>query len=290
MKLSNVLEKSGYDVEGKTRVVSDAGSNRKKRRTDSVGDGSQSQKNKKKRWEQASEGWDERLLKSTSFSRELAESFKMLRSQILYPGEGKTAPKTIMITSAAPGEGKSFIAANLAITLAHGLDQHSLLVGCDLRRPSLAALLGVNPAPGLADYLQNSMELSEVIRHTSVKKLSLLPSGKPPANPAELLSSVKMGLLVEELSNRYEDRLVIFDSPPLHMASESSVLIQHVDAVVMAVRYGVSGKNSVKKAVEHIGKDKLIGVLFNGHRSNPIEDFVFRKEQDGYYSYYGSEE
>ena len=139
VKLSDVLEKSGYDVEGKTQVVSHSKSNIPPQQTDNEINAS---RDRKKKLEQSSEGWDERLLKATSFSRELAESFKMLRGKILYPGEGKDSPKTIMVASASPAEGKSFISANLAISLAHGLDQHSLLVGCDLRRPTLAKLFG----------------------------------------------------------------------------------------------------------------------------------------------------
>lgn len=284
VKLSDVLEKSGYDVQGKTKIVSDSTFSS---RSNGKQDEQEDSRNRKKRWEQASEGWDERLLKVTSFSRELAESFKMLRGKILFPGEGKTSPKTIMVTSASPCEGKSFIAANLAISLAHGLDQHSLLVGCDLRKPSLAKLFGVESSPGLVDYLQGAQGIPDLIRHTSVKKLSLLTSGISPANPSELLSSTRMNALVQELSERYEDRFVIFDSPPIQMASEAIVLAQAVDAVVLVVRYGLSGKNIVKTVVEKIGKEKIIGVVFNGYRSNVLHDAIFKEEREGYYAYYG---
>ena len=87
--------------------------------------------------------WDERLSKVTSFSNKVAESFRVLRSKILLPQDGRPAPKTIMVTSALPREGKSFVTANLGIALAQGVDQHALLVDCDLRSPSLAQLFGI---------------------------------------------------------------------------------------------------------------------------------------------------
>ena len=156
--------------------------------------------------------------------------FKALRSRILHPLDGDTAPKTIMVTSAVPKEGKSFITANLGISLAHGMDQHSLLVDCDLRKPVLAKMFGLDNRVGLVDYLRDDVPLSELIVKTPVKTLSVLTSGKSPANPAELLGSTRMSALVDELSGRYDDRVIIFDTPPMLVAAESSVLAGQVDA------------------------------------------------------------
>ena len=282
VKLSDVLEKSGYNVEGKTEVSSHGKSTLQNQQIDTK----QHSTDQRKKLEQASEMWDERLLKATTFSKELAESFKMLRGKILYPGEGKSPPKTIMVASASPKEGKSFIAANLAISLARSLDQYSLLVGCDLRLPSLSSLFGVPQSPGLVDYLQHTAEIQDLIRRTSVKKLSLLPSGLIPVNPSELLSSTKMNELVKELSTRYDDRLVIFDSPPVQIASEAAVLAQAVDAIVLVVRYGTSGKSVVKEVVNQLGKDKIIGVVFNDYHGNPLQKAVFKEEREGFSAYY----
>ena len=281
VKLSDVLEKSGYDVEGKIEATSPVESTLSSQQVDN-----KQQTNHVKQLDRASERWDERFVKATNFSKELAESFKMLRGKILYPGEGKTSPKTLMIASASPNEGRSFIAANLALSLARALDQYSLLVGCDLRRPSLSTLFGFPEAPGLADYLQNRAEIQDLIRRTSVKKLSVLPSGIPPVNPSELLSSAKMNELVKELSTRYDDRLVIFDSSPVQIASEATVLAQAVDAIVLVVRYGASGKSSVKKVVDKLGREKIIGVVFNGYRGNPLQKAIFKEEGEEFSAYY----
>lgn len=230
--------------------------------------------------------WDERLSKVANSSNITAEKFRVLRSKILLPQDGKPAPKTIMVTSALPQEGKSFVSANLAIALAHGVDQHSLLVDCDLRVPSLARLFGISSERGLVDYLQGRGELSSLLLKTSLEKLSILASGLPPVNPAELLGSSRMHNLVDELASRYPDRYVIFDSPPFEVASESKVLSQAVDGVVLVVRQGVSGKTLLEKIISEIGKEKIIGIIFNGQKSNFISNRLLYKSDYHYGNYY----
>lgn len=225
--------------------------------------------------------WDERLLKVAGFSGQLSESFRVLRSRILHPSDEERQLKTILITSTAPGEGKSFVSANLGISLARGMDQYCLMVDCDLRRPTLAGLMGLANEPGLSDYLQKKCEVQDIIKKTSVDKLAILPSGNPPVNPSELLGSVRMQGLVDELSTRYEDRFIIFDSPPIQAASETSVLAKQVDGVVLVVRWGASGRAHIQRLVDDIGKEKIIGVVFNGFKSNIIESKVLN-----YYDHY----
>lgn len=226
--------------------------------------------------------WDERLVKVTTQGSREAESFRMLRSKILYPGEGKKVPRTIMVVSAAPSEGKGFVTANLGISLARGMDQHSLIVDCDLRRPSLARLFGLSNEFGVVNCLQEGRNVSELLQKTSIDKLSILGSGKSPANPAELLGSSRMEALIEELGERYEDRFVIFDCAPGQVAPESFVLAKRVDCVVVVVRYGRSNRNHVKKLVDTIGRDKIIGIVFNGLEITALEERVF-----GDYGTYG---
>lgn len=225
--------------------------------------------------------WDERLDLAVNHDQYLPEIFKTLRSRILFPGEDKPVPKTIMITSVAPMEGKSFVTANLGISLAQGMDQHSLLVSCDLRRPSLSRLFGMSGQVGLAEYLSGFDDLASLIRKTTIEKLSLLASGQPPANPAELLGSSRMKRLVEELAQRYDDRIIIFDSPPFQFAAETTILAKMVDKVILVVKEGGAPKHQVVKLVEEIGQDKLLGAVYNGHTTNIIERTLMK----GYNSY-----
>lgn len=229
--------------------------------------------------------WDERLTKVTGFSGQLSESFRVLRSRILHPSDDGKNMKTIMITSAAPGEGKSFVSANLAIALARGMDQYCLVVDCDLRRPTLAGLFGMANDPGLSDYLRARCDVPQLIKKTSVEKLSLLASGNPPVNPSELLGSGRMQGLVQQLSSRYDDRIIIFDSPPIQAASETLVLAKQVDGVVLVVRWGASGRDHAKRLVEDIGKEKIIGVVFNGYKSNIVESKILKYSDHYQYDY-----
>jgi exopolysaccharide/PEP-CTERM locus tyrosine autokinase len=227
--------------------------------------------------------WDERLFKAVNDDSYLPEVFKSLRSKILHPLDGGKVPKTIMVTSAIPKEGKSFITANLGISLAHGMDQHSLLVDCDLRKPMLAKMFGLDNRVGLTNYLRDDVPLSELIEKTPIKTLSLLVSGKPPANPAELLGSTKMSSLVEELSGRYEDRIIIFDSPPMLVAAESSILAGQVDAIILVVRQSTSGKAQIQKLIDTIGTERILGIVFNDQSINPLQKSVVK----GYGYYHG---
>jgi len=221
--------------------------------------------------------WDERIRLVMGKNTQSSESFRVLRSKILHPGNGRPSARTILIASSAPQEGKSFVAINLAIAFARGLDQYALLVDCDLRRPSVAKLLGVsgNAKYGLSEYLQGKVGIPDIMLKTSVAKLAVLPSGYPPANPAELLSSDRMAGLIDELSDRYPDRFIIFDSAPFLVASESNVLTRKVDGVVIVVRYGRSDRQRVRAMIDSIGEEKVIGVVFNGQEETYIKKKVF---------------
>lgn len=235
------------------------------------------------------ESWDERLKQVTRSSHEIAEAFRMLRAKILLPQDGRSIPRTIMVTSALPSEGKTFVTANLGVALAQGVDQHSLIVDCDLRHPTLANLFGASALHGLADYLKGEAQLPDLIQKTAEPKLSLLASGPTPGNPSELLGSARMHELVDELSLRYSDRFVIFDSPPLQVASESMILSQAVDGVILVVRHGLSGRSLIEKFISDIGKEKIIGVIFNGHKRNPISSKLVDKNHYYYGNYYNKQ-
>lgn len=230
--------------------------------------------------------WDERLVLGANFSTQVAESFRVLRARILHPHDGRAVCRTVMVTSVLPQEGKSFISANLAISLAQGVDQHALLVDCDLRLPSVSRLFGISHEQGLADYLLDKSDLAQLLRKTTLEKLTILPSGLPPPNPAELLGSKRMHDLVAELRNRYPDRFVVFDTPPHMVASEAGVLAKLIDGVVLVVRHGVSGKLSIQKTVEEIGRERIIGLIFNGHESNMISSRLLYRDETFYGDYY----
>lgn len=228
--------------------------------------------------------WDERIRISTDSSSPLAESFRRLRSKIVHP-EGDAPLRTILVTSVGPEEGKGFVCANLGVALAQGLEHHALIVDCDLRRPSMAENFGLPNEVGLVDYLRDKVSITHLIRKTGLAKLSVIPSGRPPQNPAELLDSKAMTQLIDEVKTRYDDRFIIFDSPPNIVASETMILAQKVDGVVLVVRWGRAGRQQVKDLVEMIGKEKIVGIVFNAYEENLIEKY-FKKQGYRYDSYY----
>ncbi|MHC5076800.1 MAG: polysaccharide biosynthesis tyrosine autokinase, partial [Planctomycetota bacterium] len=169
------------------------------------------------------------FLKPESFE---AEQFKMLRTNLFFPISGKS-PRSIMVTSAVPGEGKSFVAANLAISIAQGIHEHVLLIDCDIRLPSIHSKFGFDAAPGLSEYLSRGIPLSSLILKTAINKLSILPAGKSPPNPSELLTSQKMSKLLGEVTDRYSDRYIVIDTPPPKLTAETSAISRKVDGVLL---------------------------------------------------------
>lgn len=199
------------------------------------------------------------LSKEHSFA---TEQFRLLKTHLRY-GMGDPPPRSIMITSALPGEGKSFVATNLAVSFAQNIKEHVLVIDCDLRRPSVHRIFGLNDPEGLSEYLQNGKDLSEFLIKTGQNKLTLLPAGRPPGNPLELLSSEKMMALLKEVKDRYSDRFVFLDSPPPLMTADANALVGIVDTVLLVVKKNGAGRELVSDLVQNIGKDKIAGVVFN---------------------------
>jgi protein-tyrosine kinase len=215
-----------------------------------------------------------------------AEQVRKLRTYLLRRPRSEF-PKTTMVTSATSGEGKSFVAANLAIGIAHDFQSHALLVDCDLRNPTLAHLFGLKDEMGLSDYLMGERNISEFILKTEVEKLTILPGGKAQDNPTELIGSKKMETLVHEFKTRYPDRYVIFDSTPLLATSESEVLAKMVDEILIVVRAGSTPRETVKQAIASLEKKKILGFVLNDveFKSSGLSSRYFGS--DGYYYKYG---
>ncbi len=206
-----------------------------------------------------------------------AEIFKILRTNILFPKSGRP-PRTIMVTSAIPGDGKSFVAANLAISITHGIEEHVLLIDCDMRRSAIHTRFGFpDDTPGLSDYLAGKKPLASMLKKTIVDKLTILPGGQPPPNPSELLSSQAMKQFLEQAKNRYDDRYIIIDSPPPQMSAETTVLANYIDGIILVVRYGSTPKDLIKALLEKLGREKVIGVVMNGYRVPTTERYGYGK-------------
>lgn len=230
--------------------------------------------------------WDERVQLAITPSSPVTESFRKLRTVILHPMQGKP-PRTLLITSAVPSEGKGFVTANLGLSIAKTTETRCMMVDCDIRRPTLPSLFGLNPtAKGLVNYLRGETHWSEAILPTAQKGLTILPSGPPPDNPSELIDSNKMTDLIKEISG-IKNELFLFDSPPLHAAAETAVLAKMVDKILIVVRWGTSGREQVTNLIDMVGREKIIGIVFNAFEQNVLDNMFEKKGYYGYYGYYG---
>lgn len=188
----------------------------------------------------------------------IADQYRVIKRPLIANATGKGASAVahgnrIMVTSAMPGEGKSFTAINLAMSIAMELDYTVLLVDADVSRPSIMKTLGLPPGPGLLDLLTNDkIEMSDTLLRTNIDKLSLLPSGTPHPRSTELLASDAMTNLIEEMGHRYPDRIIIFDSPPLLLTTESRVLATHMGQIVMVVQAEKTLQSQVRHALTTI--------------------------------------
>jgi receptor protein-tyrosine kinase len=190
----------------------------------------------------------------------LAEQMRIVKRPLLANARGEGAEPVqranlIQVVSALPGEGKTFVAMNLAMSIAMEVDHSVLLVDADVLRPSVLARLGLDAAPGLMDVLSDpTVELADVMLRTNVPKLTLLPAGTASLRSTELLASTAMETLLDELASKYSDRIIVFDAPPLIPTTESRVLASRVGQVVMVVEADATTRAQAAQAyaaVEH---------------------------------------
>ena len=203
---------------------------------------------------------------------QIADQFRVIKRPLIANALGKGASPVangnlIMVTSALAGEGKSFTAINLALSIATELDTTVLLVDADVARPSVLRVLGLPPSPGLLDLVQDDkLEMSSVLLRTNIDKLTLLPSGTPHERATELLASDAMIKLLEDMARRYADRIIIFDSPPLLLTTESRVLAAHMGQIVMVVRAESTLQADVVHALSNIESCPVKMLILNQAR------------------------
>lgn len=186
----------------------------------------------------------------------------MLRSQLLYPFHGDP-PRTIMVSSAAPREGRTLLTTNLAISFARGLQQFVMIIDCHLANPEIHRLLQVPLRPGLTDYLEHGYTVPEIIHWTSVDKLSVIPAGRPTHRTAEILATDRMMDLMYELRERYADRYIILDTPPVQAVDDPAVLARVVEGIVFVALGGETDREIALRAMRSLPEEKIIGMVLN---------------------------
>ncbi len=213
------------------------------------------------------------------------EEYRAIKRKVLSNAFGPLAKtlrnaNIVMVTSPNPNEGKTFTAINLALSIALEQDKTVLLVDADVLRPSVMKTLGQPFENGLMEYLLGEVDdLSEVIHHTNLDTLRIIPAGKSHHLSTELLASEKMLESVGEFAHRYPDRVVIIDSPPLLGINETAILANLAGQAVVVVQEGKTSLNRVSEAVEQLNPDMAKGFVVNKAKRSS-------NEGSGYYGYY----
>lgn len=211
------------------------------------------------------------------------EAYNSLRTNVIFSLTEEEDCKIVAVTSAMQEEGKSLTAANLAIAFAEA-DKRVLLVDCDLRRPKVSRLFGLNAEVGLTNLLLDSTLRNKAVLSSDQKGLSVLLSGDIPPNPSELLGSERMKRLLNELRKDFD--YIVLDTPPVNMVTDMSVLAPQVDGVLFVVRIGASEKRAVRHAVLQLeyAKAKLLGFVLNGTENSTRRGYR-KYRRYGYYGY-----
>ncbi len=206
-----------------------------------------------------------------------AEAYRTLRTNIQYSSFDKEV-RVIVVTSSEAGEGKSTTAGNLAISFSQA-QKKTVMIDCDLRKPSLHKKFRISNMVGLSDLLKGRESLKEAV-HKYNDYLDILTSGKVPPNPAEMLGSRSMENLLEKLKEEYD--IIIIDSAPLQAVTDAQILSRKADGTIIVVRAEKTKRDSVIQAKELLKKvdANILGIVLNG-----VENI--RKK---YYYYYGTEE
>ena len=218
---------------------------------------------------------------------QIADEFRVLKRPIIRNALGQAGARVrhgnlVMVTSALPGEGKTFTSLNLALSIATEIDNTVLLVDGDVAHPSIPGLLGCPHGPGLLDLLtRDDLDFGDALIKTNVDKLTVLPAGSRHRRSTELLASEQMAGLLRELASRYSDRIVVFDSPPLLATTEARVLASHMGQIVMVVAADSTSQHAVNHALAAIESCEVVMMALNK---------ASRTDVGTYYGYYGDDD
>lgn len=231
-------------------------------------------------------------LPETSLDGQFADEYRQIKRPLIAAafaadaGNGPGSPRLIVMASALPGDGKTFTSVNLALSIARERDTSVLLVDADVAKPHISRIFGVDKERGLLDALSDAaVAIESLVLPTDVRGLSILPAGAGREAATELLSSARMGEVARQLLARDPRRIVLFDSSPLLVSSESAAVAGIAGQVLLVVRAGQTPRQALLNALETIGQDKSVSLVLNqGRRSLVPGNYGY-----GQYGRYGHE-
>jgi polysaccharide biosynthesis transport protein len=228
------------------------------------------------------EGISEELVLIHSPKSTASESFRGIRTGILF-SSADTPPQVILITSAAPSEGKSSCAANIGMTLAMA-GSKVVILDCDMRRPRMHKIFNCPRDIGISSVLVGTSPLSDVVIHTMVENLDLIPCGPIPPNPSEIVGSKKIKQLIDVLRKNYQH--ILIDSPPITAVTDAVLLSQASDSVLLVIRVGATPKPVVQNGIEQLKNVNahIMGAILNAIKTGSDSYYYYQ-----YYYYYGED-
>ncbi len=228
------------------------------------------------------------LVPGSDLGREIQDDYRRIKRPLVANACGRNKAmlkrgNIILVTSAMPGEGKSYTSINLALSMAQERDTTVLLVDCDVTRQGTSRMLGLENISGLMDVLQSDdLSIADVLLQTDIKNLRLVSAGKQSEYAAELLASHRMSDLVDEVASRYSDRIIIFDGPPMLPTPQTQILAGLVGQVVFVIEAGKTPQALVNDALEMISDEQATGLVLNKNEG--------QRSRGYYYGYYGKDE
>jgi capsular exopolysaccharide synthesis family protein len=215
--------------------------------------------------ERFAEGLSEKIIGDPRMPPACTEQYRRLAA-VLHDAQAVNQTQVVMVASAVAGEGKTLTAANVALTLSHSYRKRVLLIDADLRRPTLHVLFRIQASSGLADGLDPSSDKQIVVRQVT-PRLALLPAGRPTTDPMAGLTSQRMRRLIDEARETFD--WIIIDTPPLVLLPDANLLASIVDAALLVVKAESTPHSMVKRAVDAIGRPRLLGVVLNSATVSP---------------------
>lgn len=219
-------------------------------------------------------------------SSQRAEEFRMAKRPLLTNVRGNSAAPVmhanrLMVTSALAGEGKTFVAINLALSIAMERDTTVMLIDADATRPAVLERLGLPPAMGLLDVLSEpNLDVQSVLLRTNVERLSILPAGTLKEQATELLASKSMSVLVDKLAARFPNQILVFDAPPLLGSTESRVLAAHMGQIVFVIEADRTPQRSVVDALAALDSCPVVMTLLNKASSSEAGSYYGSRLSD----------
>lgn len=189
-------------------------------------------------------------------------AFREIRTKIIQKSQGRNC--MIMVTSVAGGGGSSFVTLNLGVAFAFDAGKTALLLDCNFKNPSLHRLFGAGTFRGLTDYLENTgMDITDIIHPVGIERLRVIPSGGRREIPAEYFTSLKMKGLLDSIKQRYRERYILVDAPPMTQSADTQILAELCDYVILVVPYGKVTDSQVESCIKSIDEKKMLGIVFN---------------------------